>query len=189
MDEMAEIPEAFVYMKVGNHAGEGFDAILERKKRERDRTGRMFWGYGGTACHPLMQVQPFARLYTKNEGKIYLMMEPVNSRADPDVEPAKEYSSDGSVWQAIPEGICVTGSRYALVLEDLCPIDIEIPLDQYTIGVGPSRGKAAIEYLQGRVDKGCLVRSLGVQPSDDKTAKKRLRFAAKLLDPYAVLLR
>jgi hypothetical protein len=37
-------PEAFIFMKVGNHASENFNAILERKNRERERAGRIFWG-------------------------------------------------------------------------------------------------------------------------------------------------
>ena len=80
-----KLPESFIFMKVGNHAGENFDAILARKNREREQAGCIFWGYGGTVCHPLMQVQPFARLYTKQQGCIYLFMEPMESKANPDI--------------------------------------------------------------------------------------------------------
>ena len=45
------VPDAFIFMKVGNHASENFDAILERKNRERERAGCIFWGYSG-ACLP-----------------------------------------------------------------------------------------------------------------------------------------
>jgi hypothetical protein len=189
MADLTTLPEAFLYMKVGNHAGERFEAILERKSKEREQAGRTFWGYGGTACHPLMQVQPFARLYVKTQGRIYLLMEPVDSRADPDIEPAKEFSADGAAWHPIPKGIQVTGSRYAVVLDDIQPIDIEVALDQFTVGVGPSRGKSAMEYLQGRIDKGCLVRSPEPVEAKDPPLRKQLKFAAKMIEPYAVLLR
>src|SRR5438477_290714 len=59
---MANLPDRFLFMKVGNHANETWEQILERKRKEYDRTGRTFWGYGGTTCHPLGVVQPFARL-------------------------------------------------------------------------------------------------------------------------------
>jgi len=175
MNNASKVPGTFVFMKVGNHAGEDFESILKRKNRERERAGRIFWGYGGSVCHPLMQVQPFARQYIKNQGgDIFLLMEPVNSKADPDIDPAKEYSSDGANWQAIPDGIEVTGSRYALVLDEIHPVDIEISLQDYIVGVGHSRGKVASGYVLGRVDKACLTRTNGHQ---------------QLLEPYAVLLR
>jgi hypothetical protein len=189
MDDLATMPEAFLYMKVGNHAGEGFEAILERKRKERERVGYSFWGYGGTSCHPLMQVQPFARLYVKTQRRFYLLMEPIDSRADPDVDPAEEFSGDGATWQPIPAGIEVTGSRYALVLGDIQPVDIEFALDRYNVGAGPSRGKCAVDYLQGRIDKGCLVRSPEPVSPTTPPVKKRLKYAAKLIEPYAVLLR
>lgn len=181
--------DAFIFMKVGDHASEKFGAILERKNRERERAGRIFWGYGGTACHPLMQVQPFARLYVKKEGCIYLLMEPIDSKADPDIDPAREYSNDGATWHPLPDGISVIGSRYALVLDNIEPTNIEINLEKYVVGIGHSRGKNASEYLQGRIDKGCLVATSAPSFSLVLPLKKSIKFSAKLLEPYAVLLR
>jgi hypothetical protein len=183
------LPEAFIFMKVGNHAGESFDTILARKNRERQHAGHIFWGYGGTVCHPLMQVQPFARLYAKRHGRIYLYMEPMHSRANPDIEPAKEYSDDGATWHPLPDGISVIGSRYALVLDEIQPRDVEIGIEQYVVGVGHSRGKSAAEYLQGRVDKGCFTRASGTCAPSAQPLTRCIKFSAQLLEPYAVLLR
>ena len=182
-------PQAFIYMKVGNHAGENFDAILERKNRELNEAGRIFWGYGGSACHPLMQVQPFVRFYAKEQGRIYLFMEPMDSKANPDLEPAKEYSADGAIWQPLPNGISVLGSRYALVLGQIQPADLEVQLEQYVVGVGHSRGKKAADYLQGRIDKGCLLRSKEPDSAADEGPTRHLKLCAELIEPYAVLLR
>jgi len=183
------LPESFIFMKVGNHAGESFDAILARKNHERERAGCTFWGYGGTVCHPLMQVQPFARLYAKKQGCIYLFMEPMDSKANPDIEPAREYSGDGAMWHPLPQGISVIGSRYALVLDEIKPIDFEIDLEKYIVGVGYSRGRNATEYIQGRVDKGCLTLAPAPPSSAVQPLRKSVKFSAKLLEPYAVLLR
>jgi hypothetical protein len=182
-------PEAFIFMKVGNHASENFDAILERKNREREQAGRIFWGYGGTACHPLMQVQPFARHYVKEQGCIYLLMEPIDSKADPDIDLAREYSYDGVTWHPLPDGISVIGSRYALVLDEIEPANIKIDLEKYVVGIGHSRGKKAAKYLQGRIDKGCLTAGSASSVSVGAPLKKSIKFSAKLLEPYAVLLR
>ena len=50
--------DTIVFMKVGRHAGETFEEILERKQREYERAGRIFWGYGGGTMHPTQKVQP-----------------------------------------------------------------------------------------------------------------------------------
>ena len=172
------VPDAFIFMKVGNHASEIFDAILERKNREREQAGRIFWGYGGTACHPLMQVQPFAQLYVKEQGCIYLLMEPIDSRADPDIDPAREYSDDGTTWHPLPGGISVIGSRYALVLDKIEHSNIEINLEKYVVGIGHSRGKNASEYLQGRMDKGCLTAASASSFPFVPPLKKSIKFSA-----------
>lgn len=177
-------------MKVGNHAGETFEQILERKNGEFAKAGKIFWGYGGTACHPIQQVQPFARLTVKEEGSIYLVMQYVDSKADPDIVPATEYSADGINWQPIPDGIVVTGSRYALVLDEITPGQLNLPPRDYLVGIGPSRGKPADTYLQGRVDKGCLTRGrVGNSDVPQLSKPKKISYVARLQEPYAVILR
>lgn len=188
---MHTLPGRFLFMKVGNHAGESWDQILTRKRREFERTGRSFWGYGGNACHPISQVQPFARLAVKEQGGILLVMEPINSNADPDIVPATEFSHDGIIWQPIPKGITVTGSRYAFVLDEIKPGELELPLHHYEVGIGPSCGKPAEAYIQGRTDKACLVessQSRHVKMPEEKLIRK-VGYSAELKDPYAVLLR
>jgi len=179
--------DAFIFMKVGDHAGETFDQILERKRKELNSAGKIFWGYGGRSCHPIQQVQPFVQLQLKRHNNIYLLMQSVHSTADPDIEPATEYSKDGINWERIPDGIEVIGSRYALVLGDIEPGDLELSLENFEVGIGPSRGKAASKYIQGRIDKACLVVSENFHASD--SVQIPISFKAPLLEPYAVLLR
>ncbi len=188
---MSQLPEKFLFMKVGNHAGETWEQILERKRREFDRTGKIFWGYGGNTCHPINVVQPFSRLVVKEHGGIMLIMEPIDSRADPDIVPAKEFSPDGANWEPIPEGIQVTGSRFALVLDEIKPGDLELSLNEFEVAIGPSAGKAAEQYLVGHVDKGCFVKSQ--QPrtlaENQRRPTRRIGYMAQMKEPYAVLLR
>lgn len=185
-----QVPNAFVFMKVGNHAGESWEAILERKRREIEVAGKTFWGYGGAACHPLTQVQPFARAYLRKQGDLYLLMERVDSRADPEVRPATEYSEDGIHWHPMPKGIEVKGSRYALILDEIMPQDIELDPDLFEVAVGPSRGKRASDYLRGRTDKGCLtVLERDEEGQAPQREPRRVEYAARLQEPFAVLLR
>lgn len=180
----------FLFMKVGDHAGETFAQILTRKQREKDAAGMIFWGYGGAACHPLQQVQPFLKIAAQQGQVPYLLMHGVRSNSDQSTFPAKEFSRDGVNWEPIPKGISVTGSRYAIVLDELQPGDFMLDMRQYQVGIGPSRGKSAPEYLQGRTDKACLVKQeverLGLP---DPKEMKKIEFVAKIKEPYAVMLR
>ncbi len=190
---MTKPPDRFLFMKVGNHANESWAQILDRKRKEYETTGRIFWGYGGTTCHPLGVVQPFARLSLREQGGIALVMEAIDSRADPDIVPATEYSKDGIEWEPMPEGICVTGSRYALVLDEIKPGDLAFQLNEYEVALGPSTGKGAEAYITGHIDKGCFVRSKEprVVTDDARKAKvtRRVAFTAELKEPFGVLLR
>jgi hypothetical protein len=184
------LPDGFIFMKVGDHAGESFEEILYRKRREIEVAGRSFWGYGGTTLHPIHSVQPFARLRVKEAGGVYLVMEPMQSKAMPSVLPAQEFSVDAIKWEPIPDGISVTGSRYALVLDEIQAGDLVFPTNEYEVAIGRSQGREASQYLRGHVDKGCFVRRRGVivtTPGD--SSQRKIGFTAKLADPYAVLLR
>ena len=186
-----DLPNKFIFMKVGDHAAEPWEQILERKRREYDEAGMIFWGYGGNACHPINQVQPFAKLVIQEMEDVVLVMEYIDSHADPDVVPATEYSKDGIVWEPIPKGIKVTGSRYALVLNEIQPGDLEVSLNRYEVAVGPSAGKPAESYLQGRTDKACFVKSREerVVETPPERLTRKVSFYARLKDPYAVVLR
>ncbi len=187
---LKSLPKSFIFMKVGNHAGETFDQILERKRREVEVAGCTFWGYGGTTLHPVHHVQPFVRTHTKEHESIYLMMHPMVSNAVPLILPAHEYSTDGIKWERLPSGVHVTGSRYALVLGEIGPNDLEFSLNEYEVGIGRSLGRPAEDYVKGRVDKGCFVRrenSGGDQPTSESIIS--IGYEAHLAKPYAVLLR
>lgn len=184
--------DRIVFMKVGSHAGETWEQILERKRREVERTGYSFWGYGGPTCHPTNHVQPFARLSLSSQGTIGLVMMPIDSRAAPEIAPASEFSKDGIIWEPIPNDIRVLGSRYALVLEEISEADLELDLGSYEVAVGPSRGRTAEEYIRGRVDKACLVkkgleRDLPMPQAAENIVP--VKFTANLRDPFAVFLR
>ena len=182
---MTEILDKFIFMKVGDHAAEAWEQILERKRREYIETGMIFWGYGGGACHPINQVQPFAKLALKEMDDVVLVMDYIRSNADPDIVPATEYSKDGVIWEPIPKGIKVTGSRYALVLDQINPGDLDISLNRYEVAVGPSAGKPADAYLQGRTDKACFVKSVTERVHDPVPNKpqRKAAFYARLKDP------
>ena len=188
MTVLTQPPEHFVFMKVGNHARENFDSILERKLKEYETTGKIFWGYGGVTCHPIHQVQPFARQFEK-KGSLYLIMQYIDSNADPDLVPATQYSIDGITWHPIPRGITVTGSRYAMILSEIKPGDLIIYPSEYEVAVGRRRGRSADEYLRGHVDKGCFAKKLPSRAKKDKANQIKTSYQAEIVEPYSVFVR
>ena len=183
----ADLP-AIVFMKVGRHAGEDLELIIARKIKEFELTGMIFWGYGGGTMHPIQRVQPFARMMIEEGAELTLVMQPIDSHHPDTKVVATEYSRDGAHWEPIPRGIKVRGSRYALVLGEILPGDLEIDLVQYRVGAGPSAGRIASDYVQGRVDKACLQRvESPVGGAEPRIIK--VTYAARLKEPYAVLLK
>lgn len=188
MSEIILPNTGLLFMKVGLHAGESFDDILVRKRREYETAGMIFWGYGGGTCHPTRCVQPFAKMKVEAGQQILIVMEEIDSRHPPTTMVAKEYSEDGVLWKPIPKGIQVRGSRYAVVLGELHEGDLDIDLSDYQVAAGPSTGKQATQYIGGRVDKACLTKLPNRSPSAAPQVKKIHHFA-ELTAPYAVFTR
>lgn len=176
-----------IFMKVGTHAGEPLENILERKRREIEVAGVSFWGYGGPTCHPVQRVRPFVKAVEASGHSIFLVMQRMDSRHFADQQLAKQYSDDGVTWKDIPQGVNVKGSRYALTLSTLDPHEEDLDLDALSVGIGLSEGKPARDYLRGRVDKACF----SVTDSHELSGEPRLHIdlVAKLTAPYAVLLK
>jgi len=185
MTILEESNPGLLFMKVGLHAGESFDEILARKHGEYEKAGMSFWGYGGGTCHPTRHVQPFARLKIEQKEGIYIVMQQIDSKHAPPSVLAREYSDDGVNWRPIPEGIEVRSSRYAVVIGEIKPMDLEIDLASYEVAYGPSQGKSAPAYISGRVDKACLTKSAHNAPPEIH----KISHGAEILSPYAVFVR
>ncbi|MDF2462789.1 MAG: hypothetical protein K0Q43_1024 [Ramlibacter sp.] len=179
--------DPFIFMKVGVHAREPLKDIIERKRKEIANAGVSFWGYGGGTCHPLTAVQPFVKEYVNNGLNVHLLMQEITSNHWAPPVRAEESSADGVRWEKIHPDINVTGSRYALVIDSLDLIEEPISLDQAAVGVGRLKGSKADSYIRGHVDKACLVYAPGETKPDAQSIV--LRLAARVVAPYAVLLK
>jgi hypothetical protein len=183
--------QGLLYMKVGTHAQESLEDIIARKTKEIEDAGLAFWGYGGNTCHPQTMVQPFAKKYEQQGGVIYLCMQQMESKHFADQIAADEYSVDGINWEAIPKGVKVLGSRYALLIKRLRKEQFDLPLERTRVAIGNSMGMAGNKYIAGRVDKACLEI---VDPNATATlAEERqpvqIGLVAELVSPYAVYVR
>ncbi|MEY9853094.1 hypothetical protein ABH923_002772 [Leifsonia sp. EB41] len=184
MSELAP-GDNFIFMKVGVHAGETLEDILARKRKEIDDEGISMWGYGGNSCHP-RRVQEFAQ---DANAPIRLIMQEIKSNHFADPRRAGEFSADGgATWQAVPRGINVLGSKFALCLSTLDDVDFALDLAETVVPIGLQQGKPGNQYLRGHVDKACLTLLDGqAEPSENSAV--RISLSADLIQPYAVLLR
>lgn len=193
MNDIIRPGAAVLYMKVGTHANEPLDEIIARKQAEIDQAGFALWGYGGNTCHPSTMVQPFARDFELRGEAIHLVMEPMQSNHFAVSVRAEEMSPDAVDWQPIPDPINVLGSRYALAIKDLRPVELELPLTRTQVAIGNSQGRRGDEYIKGRVDKAVLeVMDHDPEPStrDPRPgASAEIGLVAELVKPHAVFVR
>lgn len=156
-----EILNNIVLMAYGTHAGEGPDCIISRKKNELIKTGRVFWGYNGTLCHPINQIQPFLQENIENDQQTYLalvqtqtyleqhnVVNVINNRAI-------LYSEDRIDWLPIPSGNNVIGSKYAVICSSFEKCNIAVDLSQYRMMYGTYAGKRASDFWGWRKNKAC----------------------------------
>jgi hypothetical protein len=177
-------------MKIGVHAQESLESIIDRKLKEIDDEGMAFWGYGGNTCHPTSMVRPFAAEQARQGHPIYLCMEKMESHHLAEPKRADEFSIDGLIWKPVPQGIHVLGSRYALAIKNLRQEDFALPLARSHVAVGPSQGRKGNEYVLGRVDKACLSLDEGADvPLPPEERVVQIGLVAELCEPYAVFLR
>jgi len=178
-----------LFMKVGTHANEDLESIIKRKREEIDRGGYAMWGYGGSTCHPLSMVRPFAQTYEDLKRPIRLVMEVMESKHFAEPVAADEYSVDGQNWIPIDTQVHrVLGSRYALFIKDLRLDEITLSLTQSKVALGPSEGRRGDLYIQGRVDKACLVYASPPEVGQENIVRP-INLVADLVSPYAALLR
>ena len=179
-----------LFMKVGVHAQESLEDIIERKTKEIKEAGFALWGYGGNTCHPTTKVQPFV---TEREGrgeKVILCMNEMKSNHFADPVRAEYYSVDGADWERVPKEINVLGSRYALAIKELRREKLVLPLGKSAVAIGNSKGMSGLRYINGRVDKACLELGEGVDipPAPDEKFVQ-IDLVAELCNPYAVFLK
>lgn len=182
--------QSVIFMKIGIHAREPLETIIERKLKEIEDEGMAFWGYGGNTCHPSSMVQPFAATQAQKGKPVYLVMEKMQSNHFAEPLRSEEYSIDGKVWKPVPAGIHVLGSRYALAIKNLEQTELVLPLARTHVAQGPSLGRAGNAYVSGRIDKACLEldNNVNVPPAPDEKVTA-IGLVAELCDPYAVFLR
>lgn len=179
--------KSIIFMKVGYHSDENLEEIIERKKREEKVNEFLFWGYGGTLCHPVSQVRPFIRENLSKGLKTMLFMSFTPSKYISQPKLAQEYSLNRKIWHPIPSGVSIRGSRYAIICKNLEKFDTLINLNMYNVAIGINKGRPLGEVIKYRVDKACGFIDQKYNRYKEKNIK--ILYIAEIVEPFAVLLR
>jgi len=188
LETALECPQCVVSV-MGDHAGEGADAIFDRKKADIANIGVTFWLMRSPKAQP-PQVQEICKMsptYT-------IFVEPATkggARPTTEEDAAKEYSANRVAWFQPPNGLSpVTGKlagATALVF-DMMTTDISGSLDLWDYGDvldihKPLRFRLGCSTV-------CAVRNdTKSHPEKMKSRYRGIVAVARLADPYCVWLR
>ena len=175
---------------MGDHAGEGVDAIFNRKMADIDAVGRTFWVARSAKARP-GRVQ---QLCAAKPGYV-IFVEPATAggaRPTTASDSASEYSGDRAQWLPLPQGMGpVTGkmddATTAFVFDQLTT-DTSRVLDLWQYADG-SDVNSPVRFLLGRSTV-CAVRAdMSAHPRRMKSRYRTIVAVARLVEPYSAWLR
>lgn len=175
---------------MGDHAGEGVDAIFDRKTADIDRTGKTFWLMKSPKARPA-QVQEIC-------GAIpayMIFVEPATkggARPTTTADEAMEYSADGKSWHRLPEGITpVTGkldTRAAALVFDIMTTDVSGKLDLWAYA-DFSDAQKPLKFILGCSTICAVRKDTTLHSARMKSRYRKIVAVARLAEPYCVWLR
>jgi hypothetical protein len=175
---------------IGDHAGEGVDAIFKRKIADIGRKGKTFWLMRSPKARParVQEICGTVPVYT-------VFVEPATkggARPTTTETAAREYSVDGESWHRLPEGISpVTGkldTGAAALVFDMVETAVSGTLDLW--GYGDFRdAKKPLKFILG-CSTVCAARgNVTSHPDRMKSRYRGVVAVARLAEPYCVWLR
>ncbi len=175
---------------IGDHAGEGSDAIFDRKINDIVRTEKTFWLMRSPKAQPV-QVQGICKAipaYT-------IFLEPATkggARPTKREDAAKEYSYDGVLWQRLPEGLSpVTGKLDAgatALVFDMMTTDVSGTLDIWNYSELSDIYKP-IKFILGCSTVCAARNNTKAHLEKMKSRYRGIVAVARLADPYGVWIR
>jgi hypothetical protein len=175
---------------IGEHAGEGLDKISFRKQEEIKNAGKSFWLMQSYKAKPGMVQNLCAKNEKTNQPVYCLFLHPAQTGgARPTVKDAVANfsSTDSKTWEAIPNGIKVTGkigpSSSALVFDELVLTGAPLIFDLWNYSEFGSANP--IKMMLGASTVCCERR----QSQGQRSHLRRVWAVAKLRSPYAVWLK
>jgi hypothetical protein len=189
LEEVLTYPQCIISV-MGDHAGEGVDAIFHRKATDIERTAKTFWLMKSPKARPA-QVQALC----KKIPAYTIFVEPATrSGARPTTreDAAREYSEDGQVWHRLPEGISpVTGkidTGTAALVFDMMTTAVNGTLDLWGYGDFSDTQKP-LKFILGCSTVCATQTDMTPHPERMKSRYRGIVAVARLAEPYCVWLR
>ena len=186
----ALLSKSCIVSVMGDHAGEGTDAIFDRKQNDIKRRGMTFWLMRSLKARPRQVQQVCGSL-----PAYAIFVEPATkggARATTADDRAREFSDDGTSWHRLPQGLSpVTGKldkgATALVF-DLLSTDVSGVIDLWDYADAGDSSKP-LKFILGCATVCAIRKNVGSQPGRMKSRYRRVVAVARLAEPYCAWLR
>ncbi len=175
---------------MGDHAGEGTNAIFSRKIADIGRVGKTFWLFRSPKAQPIdvQQLCECTPVYA-------IFVDPATKGgARPTIcqDKASEYSENGKDWHSLPNGISpVTGKLgnrvTALVFDTITP-SVNGLLDLWNY-CEFSDIKRPVRFILGCSTVCAIQKDMRLHPDKMSSRYRRIVAVARLVKPYCVRLR
>jgi hypothetical protein len=189
LEEALKSPQCIISV-MGDHAGEGIDAIFFRKANDIEQRKTTFWFMRSPKARPVQLQSLCKKIHT-----YAIFVEPATrggARPTKKEDAAMEYSVDRLLWHRLPEGISpVTGkidaAAAALVFDMLTTVDDGI-LDLWDYA-DVSDPQKPVKFILGCSTVCAIRKDMKPHPKKMKSRYRRIVAAARLAEPYCVWLR
>lgn len=175
---------------MGEHAGEGIDAIFHRKTADIERAGKTFWLMKSPKARP-----PQVQEVCKTIPAYAIFVEPATkggARPTTTEETSRQYSPDGESWYALPESIGpVTGkldTMAAALIFDMMTTTVSGTLDLWAYGDYSNTHKP-LKFILGCSTVCAFRKDMTAHPERMKSRYRGVVAVARLAEPYCVWLR
>jgi len=192
---MMETPQYAVLTVMGPHAGEDSDVIFSRKIADIRAVGRTFWLIRSHKAKPDMVQRLCSTAFRQWFTPLCLFLEPSSPGGAAPTKTssaATNYSSDGTEWRTLPQGIGpvtgqITRGACALVFDQLSVTESQvIDLWHYTDFFDQAQ---PVKIRQG-ASTVCVVRQDTRTHLDRmKSHLRRVMGIGRLTEPFAVWLK
>jgi hypothetical protein len=175
---------------MGDHAGEGVDAIFKRKMADVDVVGRTFWVARSAKARP-GQVQ---QLCAAQRGYVIFVEPATAGGAKPTTasDSASEYSGDHAKWLPLPQGMGpVTGkmddAATAFVFDQMTTEASRV-LDLWQYADGSDMG-SPVRFTLACSTVYAVREDMSAHPQRMKSRYRTVVAVARLVEPYSAWLR
>jgi hypothetical protein len=174
---------------MGDHAGEGTDAIFDRKEADIERTGVTFWLMRSPKSRP-PQVQGICRPIPAYA----IFVEPATkggARPTTEENAAREYSEDRILWRKLKGLSPVTGKLDAgatALVFDMMTTDVSGALDLWDYGEASDIDKP-LRFILGCSTVCAVRKDMKSHPEKMKSRYHGILAVARLAGPYCVWIR